>query len=55
MSFENFKNDENFEKKKEAKNFLKNSKPQFSERIIMQHKITKEHYNEKVDEFVEKR
>lgn len=52
---ENFSNDENFEKKQEAKNFLKNSKPQFSERIRMQHKITPEHYNEKVDEFVEKK
>lgn len=52
---ENFSNDENFEKKQEAKNFLKNSKPQFSERIRMQHKITKEHYDEKVDEFVEKK
>ena len=52
---ENFSNDENFEKKQEAKNFLKNSKPQFSERIMMQHKITKEHYDEKVDEFVEKK
>lgn len=52
---ENFSKDENFEKKEEAKNFLKNSKPQFSERIRMQHKITPEHYNEKVDEFVEKK
>lgn len=52
---ENFSNDENFEKKQEAKNFLKNSKPQFSERIRMQHKISPEHYNEKVDEFVEKK
>lgn len=52
---ENFSKDENFEKKQEAKNFLKNSKPQFSERIRMQHKINKEHYNEKVDEFVEKK
>ena len=52
---ENFSNDENFEKKQEAKNFLKNSKPQFSERIRMHHKISKEHYNEKVDEFVEKK
>ncbi len=52
---ENFSNDENFEKKQEAKNFLKNSKPQFSERIMMHHKITKEHYDEKVEEFVEKK
>lgn len=52
---ENFSNDENFEKKEKAKNFLKNSKPQLIERIRMQHKITKEHYDEKVDEFVEKK
>ncbi len=52
---ENFFEDENFEKKQEAKNFLKNSKPQFSERIRMHHKITPEHYNDKVDEFVEKK
>jgi hypothetical protein len=52
---EKFFEDENFEKKEKAKNFLKNLKPQFSERIMMKHKITKEHYDEKVDEFVEKK
>ncbi len=47
--------DENFEKKEKAKHFLKNAKPTQIERIIMQHKLSVEHYEEKVDEFVEKK
>lgn len=52
---ENFSNDENFEKKQEAKNFLKTAKPSQINRLRMQHKLSVEHFNEKVDEFVEKK
>ena len=52
---ENFFEDENFEKKEEAKNFLKTAKPSQIDRLRMQHKLSVEHYNEKVDEFVEKK
>jgi hypothetical protein len=52
---ENFSNDENFEKKEKAKNFLKTAKPSQINRLRMQHKLSVEHFNEKVDEFVEKK
>ena len=52
---ENFFEDENFEKKEEAKNFLKTAKPSQIDRLRMQHKLSVEHFNEKVDEFVEKK
>jgi len=52
---ENFFEDENFEKKEEAKNFLKTAKPSQIDRLRMQHKLSVEHYNEKVDEFVDKK
>ena len=52
---ENFSNDVNFEKKEKAKNFLKTAKPSQINRLRMQHKLSVEHFNEKVDEFVDKK
>lgn len=52
---ENFFEDEDFDKKEEAKNFLKTAKPSQINRLRMQHKLSVEHFNEKVDEFVEKK
>lgn len=52
---ENFFEDVNFEKKEKAKHFLKTAKPSQIDRLRMQHKLSVEHYNEKVDEFVDKK
>jgi len=54
---ENFSPDEfSEEKEKEkAKHFLKTAKPSQIDRLRMQHKLSVEHYNEKVDEFVDKK
>lgn len=52
---ENFSPDQFSEEKEKAKQFLKTSKPQMVDRLRMQHKLSVEHYNEKVDEFVDKK